>query len=217
VTDLRTTDTRSRPFEAALNGRARRLELADGRRISLAVGRWHGLADQDDRWMVERCHGPTVDVGCGPGRLVQALTVRGVPALGVDTSPHAVSQCRARGVPVILGDAFAPVPNEGRWQHAILADGNIGIGGSPRALLRRVARMLRPSGTVLLETSRYGAGLWRGTARLHDHSGAAGSWFPWAVVGAEALPGVAAASGLRVTRTYDRNRRCFAELVRCPS
>jgi hypothetical protein len=35
--------------------RARRLELADGRRVPLAVDRWHGLADQDDRWMVEHC------------------------------------------------------------------------------------------------------------------------------------------------------------------
>jgi hypothetical protein len=55
------------------------------------------------------------------------------------------ANCRARGVPVILGDAFGPVPYEGRWQHVLLADGNIGIGGSPRALLHRVTSMLRPS------------------------------------------------------------------------
>jgi hypothetical protein len=77
--------------------------------------------------------------------------------------------------------------------------------------------MLRPSGTVLLETARHGAGLRHGPARLRDPSGGVGSWFPWAVVGAETLPALAAASGLRVSRTCSRNRRWFAELVRRPS
>ncbi|GAB2810130.1 class I SAM-dependent methyltransferase [Actinoallomurus bryophytorum] len=215
----RTTDTESdpQPFEAALSGHARRLELADGRLMSLAVGRWHELADQDDHWMLKHCHGPTIDLGCGPGRLVQALTERGVRALGVDTSPRAVRQCRARGAPALQRDAFASLPNEGHWRHVLLADGNIGIGGSPRTLLRRAISMVRPSGTVLLEIERHGAGLWRGAARLRGPVGSIGSWFPWAVVGADALPELAASSGLRVTRTYARNRRWFAELVRCPS
>jgi hypothetical protein len=85
-----------------------------------------------------------------------------------------------------------------------------------RALLRRAVSVVRPSGTVLLETERHGAGLWRGAARLRGSSGGIGSWLPWAVVGVDALPELAAASGLRVSRTYDRNRRWFAELVRCP-
>ncbi|WP_262403587.1 hypothetical protein [Actinomadura sp. CNU-125] len=31
--------------------------MTDRRRIPLAVKRWRGLADQDDRWLLTRCHG----------------------------------------------------------------------------------------------------------------------------------------------------------------
>lgn len=202
------------PFDAALNGPGRRLELTDGRRLPLAVTRWHGLADSDDRWLLNRCHGPTIDLGCGPGRLVRALMARRVPALGVDTSPYAVRHCRARGVPATRQDVFDPLPGEGHWQHVLLADGNVGIGGNPLALLRRAVSLLTSSGTLLLETERDGGGLWRGAARVDDPSAETGSWFPWALVGIDALPALAAGCGIRIGRTYQRNRRSFAELHR---
>ena len=51
----------------------------------------------------------------------------------------------------IRRDVFAAVPGEGRWDCALLADGNIGIGGHPERLLRRLGRIVRPGGHVVVE------------------------------------------------------------------
>ena len=46
---------------------------------------------------------------------------------------------------------FGAVPRSGRWDTALLVDGNIGIGGGPVPLLRRVAELLAPGGQGLVE------------------------------------------------------------------
>jgi SAM-dependent methyltransferase len=180
----------------------------DGTEVALAVQRWHADAASEDCWLLDRCTGPVVDLGCGPGRLVAALARRGIPALGVDVSEAAVAQCRARGAAVLRRDLFAALP--GRWQHVLLADGNIGIGGDPLRLLRRAAALLRPGGTVLVETDPDPTARWSGTARVHTPEGA-GPPLPWAVLGVEALQEVAAAVGLEVTASH-AGSRAFAEL-----
>jgi hypothetical protein len=38
------------------------------------------------------------------------------------------------------------------------------------------------------------------------------TWFPWAIVGADGLPGVAAAAGLDVTSLWAAGGRWFAQL-----
>jgi SAM-dependent methyltransferase len=195
-------------FDAALWGAPARLLRSDGTEIVLAVRRWHADATRDDGWLLDRCTGPVVDLGCGPGRLVVALTHRGIPALGVDVSEAAVAQCRARGAAVLHRDLFAGLP--GRWQHVLLADGNIGIGGDPVRLLRRAAALLRPGGTVLVETDPDPTAWWSGTARVHTPEGA-GPPLPWAVVGADALRAAAAAAGLEVSATQ-AGGRAFTEL-----
>jgi SAM-dependent methyltransferase len=181
---------------------------SDGAEVVLAVRRWHADAADDDGWLLDRCTGPVVDLGCGPGRLVVALTRRGIPALGVDVSAAAAARCRERGAAVLRRDLFAPIP--GRWDHVLLADGNIGIGGDPARLLRRAKALLRPGGTVLVETDPDPAAWWAGTARVHTAQGA-GQSLPWAVVGADALRVVAAAVGLEVASTHSGLRR-FSEL-----
>jgi SAM-dependent methyltransferase len=196
------------PFDASLRGLPARLLRSDGTEVVLAVRRWHADATGDDNWLLDRCAGPVIDLGCGPGRLVVALTRRGIPALGVDVSAAAVAQCRARGAAVLRRNLFAGLP--GRWQHALLADGNIGIGGNPVRLLRRAAALLRPGGTVLVETDPDPAACWSGTAQVHTPEGA-GPPLRWAVVGADALREVAAAAGLGMTGAHV-GPRCFSEL-----
>ncbi|PZS38702.1 MAG: SAM-dependent methyltransferase, partial [Pseudonocardiales bacterium] len=95
-------------------GRAAQLVGDDGRIFPVAPQRWLAPADDEDVWLLNRCTGPTVDVGCGPGRLVAELAGRGVPALGVDCSPLAVRQCHSRGAAVLHRDVFATLPGEGR-------------------------------------------------------------------------------------------------------
>lgn len=69
-------------------------------------------------------------------------------------------------------------PAKGGWGHVLLADGNIGIGGDPAALLRRTVSLLRPDGTVLVELAPAGD-LWCGEARLRGGRRDASPWFPW--------------------------------------
>lgn len=115
-------------------------------------------------------------------------------------------------------DLFARLPGEGRWHHALLADGNIGIGGDPVLLLKRCAALVRPGGTVLVEAASDidapDSGLWRGIARLHDTDSApAGPCFPWAVVGLDALAALGALADLHARDRYC-GQRCFVELCR---
>jgi len=211
-------------FDAALAGRRQRLVRGDGVVLPLAVQRWHDDADADDDWLLARCAGATLDLGCGPGRLVVALADRGVPALGVDVSIQAVQRCLERGAAVLHRDAFERLPGEGRWQHVVLADGNIGIGGDPVSLLRRCRALLADGGTILLELTP-GAGLWCGTAYLESTDADepvdgltvlealdAGPWFPWAVLGPHAVDEVVTEAGLAI-RARAEGDRCFVELA----
>jgi SAM-dependent methyltransferase len=182
-------------FDAALAGRVATLLDSDGGQADLPVGRWRGPADADDAWLLDRCTGPTVDLGCGPGRLLVGLLRRGVPAFGVDHSPVAQAHCAARGVVMLRRDVFARVPGEGRWEHVLLADGNIGIGGDPARLLARAARLLAPGGTLLVETDPAPEQDWRGSVQVRTAAGS-GPPTPWARVGADVLRGLAAPLGL---------------------
>lgn len=201
-------------FDAALAGRCQRLVRADGVVLPLATQRWHDDADDDDDWMLRRCLGPTLDLGCGPGRLVVALADLGVPVLGVDVSVQAVQRCLERGAAVLHRDAFERLPGEGRWSHVVLADGNIGIGGDPVFLLRRCRDLLDDGGSVIVELEP-GADLWQGAAHLQDadeRRTAPGPWFPWAVLGPDAVERVAADAGFAVVDRRE-GARCFVELV----
>ena len=134
-------------FDQALQGRPSWLDLPGTAPRELSVARWQADADGGDSVLLDACTGPTLDVGCGPGRLVAALLGRRqIQALGVDVSPVAIRRTTERGGIAIRRDVFDLLPGEGRWQHVLLADGNIGIGGDPAALLRRVRQLLSPAG-----------------------------------------------------------------------
>ncbi|MFB9234149.1 class I SAM-dependent methyltransferase [Plantactinospora siamensis] len=190
----------------------------DGRWTPLPVRRWHGPAEPAVRWLVARCAGPTLDVGCGPGRAVAAVARRGLPALGIDTSPVAVRLTRRRGAAALCRDVFEELPGEGRWAHVLLLDGNIGIGGDPAALLRRCAALLRPGGTTLVEVDAPGAGGWAGPAHLAYGRGAGparrGPAFHWAGLASDLVHRYVPAGALTVQNVLPVQGRWFVELVR---
>ncbi|MFG1673458.1 class I SAM-dependent methyltransferase [Micromonospora sp. NPDC049282] len=201
-------------FGAALRRRAGAhwLVQADGVRRRLPVERWHGPAEAATVAVVSRCHGPTLDLGCGPGRLAAALTRAGVTTVGVDVCPQAVALTRARGAVAVRADLFAPLPAEGRWRHVVLLDGNIGIGGDPERLLRRCRDLLGPDGTVLVELDPPGSGTWQGQA--HVVSGRRrGPSFGWARLDTRSVHVPAAAAGLTLRDLRPAGGRWFAELA----
>ncbi|HTI21333.1 MAG TPA: class I SAM-dependent methyltransferase [Kutzneria sp.] len=199
-------------FDPGLLGEHCWLECANGERVMLPVTRWQEL-DSSDELLLAACLGPTLDVGCGPGRLVEALTRRGVIALGVDVSPVAVDLTKARGAPALCRDVFDRIPGEGRWRHVLLADGNIGIGGDPVALLRRARELLRPGGSVLTELDPPGTGLRRQQVRLSSVD-SSGGWFDWARLGPDGLARTAGEAGMDIRWLNERGGRWFAELQR---
>jgi hypothetical protein len=106
---------------------------------------------------------------------------------------------------------FAKVPAIGGWEHALLADGNIGIGGDPVRLLRRVRDFVTVDGTILAEVRPHGTGLRRGPVRLRV-DGVLTSPFDWAHVGVDEIASLAAAAGLSLERISVHGRRHVAAL-----
>ena len=90
---------------------------------------------------------------------------------------------------------FDQVPGAGSWECAVLADGNIGIGGDPARLLRRVRELLTPHGRLLVELDGPGTGLRLEQVRLENADGNVGEWFAWAHGAADLLGPRAAAAG----------------------
>jgi len=164
-----------------------------------------------DDALLAPCAGPTLDVGCGPGRLSAALARSGRPALGIDVSAAAVRLARRRGATALLRDVFDPLPGTGRWRHLLLADGNIGIGGDPVRLLRRCRDLLAPGGQAHAEFAPPGTASWSGTATAHR--GPEVSALAWASVAFDDAGAVAAAAGMRVLDTRTEAGRWFATLT----
>jgi SAM-dependent methyltransferase len=179
----------------------------------LPVDEWLGPVSNADRQLLRHCRGATLDVGCGPGRMSAHLAASGHVVLGVDIVGEAVQQARKRGVTALQRNVFEPLPGEGRWDTVLLADGNIGIGGAPAALLRRSAELLNRWGRVVCDLAPPRTGIRHHDARLV--TGLKRSrLFPWSEVGPEAVAGLAADVGLRVHHLDHHQGRWFAVMVR---
>jgi SAM-dependent methyltransferase len=188
-----------------------RLRLVDGRTEPLPLERWLGPIDAADAAVLDRATPLVLDIGCGPGRHSAALRAAGKPALGVDLSPVAVRLARGRGAAAIARSVFADVPGTGEWRTALLLDGNIGIGGDPAGLLRRVATLLAPHGAALVELGAPGSGTYRTRVRL-EAPGAVSEWFGWARVAIDGIDRIAADAGLAVGEAVAVEGRWFASL-----
>jgi SAM-dependent methyltransferase len=193
-------------------GKPRLLRLADGRLMPLPVARWTGPVSSADETMLARASGPVLDVGCGPGRLTAALHARGVDVLGLELLPDVPVLARRAGAPLLLGDVFADVPRAGRWRTALLADGNVGIGGDAVRLLRRVRDLLAPDGRIVCELHADDDDT-AGPVRL-EGVGATSAWFPWTLLGTGGLAAAAPSAGLAVADAWEADGRQFAELHR---
>jgi SAM-dependent methyltransferase len=188
------------------------LRLIDGRRIPMPVHRWHEQPTVADETVLERCVGPVLDVGCGPGRLCRELLRRGVFALGVDIAPRAVALTTSLGGLAVCRSVFDRLPAERSWQTVLLIDGNIGIGGAPRSLLHRCRGLIAPSGRLVVEVDPHDVEELC-TARLEDPRGHSGPLFPWARLGRRALHRAAEDLALSVTDQWTSGRRCFVTLT----
>ena len=162
---------------------------------------WVRPAAVSDRSALVRARPPVLDIGCGPGRHVVALAELGVPALGIDITPLALTAARARGALVLERSVFARIPGDGRWGSALLLDGNVGIGGDPATLLRRVTRLVRPTGRVIVEFGPPGLCGTVRTVRLESGAGY-GPWFRWADVSIDRVHSLAATVGRRVLERW---------------
>ena len=186
----------------------------DGSRQLLDLVRYRSPVDDVDRDLVRRCVGATLDIGCGPGRFVSAVMRRGLPALGVDVAPATVAAARAAGASVLQRSVFDSLPGEGRWATVLLLDENIGIGGHPEALLRRVCELLAPGGRALIETDGDPDRHDRVMVRVQDDLGQLSQLFPWAHLGSAAVARVAEAADLRVDHEWSMGGRAFVSLAR---
>lgn len=186
----------------------------DGTVRPLDVQQWMRMPDAADHALfLDRCVGPTLDVGCGPGRLAGALTARGIKTLGIDISLEAVRLAHQRGAVAVHKDVFDQVPDEGRWCDALLADTNVGIGGDPVRLLERIGQLVCPKGAVLVEVEPPGTGVVHATVQLRV-SGRVTETFDWSRVGADAIGDVAAAAGFRECELHRHDDRYMARLTR---
>lgn len=174
--------------------------------------RWLGGAGTEDERLLDRAIGPVLDIGCGPGRHLLALARRGIDGFGIDVTPSAVRLARGRGASVIEGSIFGPVPGAGTWATALLLDGNIGIGGDPVALLRRVASVLRTGGRVLVELGPPGTPSDAARARV-EHDALVGPWFGWSAVGATSVDRIACQAGMSVSSAWHAGDRWFAQIA----
>ena len=198
--------------EVAGTGAPTWARFPDGTIAPVHLGRWTSPADAVDERALRDLRGPVLDVGCGPGRHLHALSRRGIFGLGVDLSPVAVGLARGAGSPAIVASIFDELPGTGHWRSALLLDGNIGIGGRPARLLARVRELLAPDGRAVVELASPEVATVETVVRL-ETSELASDWFPWAEVSAADVRRTAADAGFAVVDRFTECGRWFAVLA----
>lgn len=213
LSDQRPRQAPGRLFDQGYTGHPLRVDRESGEpTLTVDVTRWSGPADDVDRLVLARCEAPVLDLGCGPGRMVKALTESGLPALGVDISAEAVDLSMQAGAPALRTRLEDPLPAEGRWATVLLIDGNVGIGGDVARLLQRCRDLVAPGGLVVCEVDP--------APELHEdadlllRSEGTISAMPWSRIGAAALGALASRLDLWVGEEWSAGGRVFVALRR---
>jgi len=90
---------------------------------------------------------PVLDVGANTGEALLALGARGIPAIGLEPNPRAVSLARAAGVEMIEGPIEStPLPQ--RHFGSVLLSQVLEHVEEPESVLRTVSDAIRPDGVV---------------------------------------------------------------------
>ncbi len=206
-------------YDRALGGERCWIRHEDGEIRPLPAHRWLGECRDDepsdepfDEAVTQMCEAPTIELGCGPARLVARLIRRGIPALGIDRSATAIKLAGRTGAPALLGDVFEPLPGMGRWQTVLLVDGNIGLGGDPRRILGRAAELLCHGGRCVVEFDTEAIGIRARWVRLESDRDV-GPWFRWASVGVDSAATLAGQVGLTLTGVRLVGGRVIADLA----
>ncbi|MDT5117550.1 MAG: hypothetical protein QOE30_3289 [Mycobacterium sp.] len=211
-------------YDRALGGERCWIRHEDGEVRALPAHRWLGARcrldggsadalDEDfDEAVTRMCNGPTIELGCGPARLIARLYDRGIPALGIDRSAAAIRLAGRGGAPALLSDVFEPLPWMGRWQTVLLVDGNVGLGGDPGRILGRAAELLRCGGRCVAEFESDAIGIRARWVRLESACDV-GPWFRWASVGVDSAATLAAQVGLTLTSVRLISGRVIASLA----
>ncbi|MGO8768036.1 SAM-dependent methyltransferase [Mycobacterium sp.] len=218
-------------YDRALDGERCWIRHQDGELRSLPAHRWLGALSPDgssgdasdevfDEGVAQMCSGPTIELGCGPGRLVARLIRRGIPALGIDRSATAIRLAGRGGAPALPGDVFEPSPASGRcpqpwtgfWHTVLLVDGNVGLGGDPRRILGRAVELPARGGRCVAEFDAEAIGIRERWVRLESGRDV-GPWFRWASVGVDGAASLAAQVGLMPTEVRLIGSRVVASLA----
>ena len=109
---------------------------------------WCGPLRAGDAALVHRCTGPTLDVGCGPGRLLAPLA-GSHRVTGCDISPEMLAEARRRCPPqvrLVQADARRLPFAAASFDLACSAYGAVPFVADPGRVMQEVARVLRPGG-----------------------------------------------------------------------
>ncbi|WP_414548189.1 class I SAM-dependent methyltransferase [Anabaena sp. CCY 0017] len=98
---------------------------------------------------------PTLDIGCGRGEWIEMLSEQGFQTSGIDINNAMVHQCQSLGLNAVLGDGLQFLRSLPNNSLAVVSSFHVIEHLQMQqfmALLDEVLRVLRPGGTIILET-----------------------------------------------------------------
>lgn len=130
------------------------------------------LLEPARRWVADRVRGSVLEVGVGTGANLPWYVDRAEQVVAVDASPAMLAQARrrpqARDIELRVADAAA-LPFDASTFDTVLCTFTLCCVPDERAVLRELARVVRPDGLVLVaDHVESSAAAWRALQRLLD-------------------------------------------------